>query len=98
MDAKQAGTERAELRAALLVECMKMADESLAAMDQAPANNIIGGSEWGVQEAVMKAKQRIFERLVQAKVRQIDASERASFSPCGPGRGASQVTPAQKQG
>ena len=79
--------ERLKLRAELLLECEGMVDEAMAAMDKAPQNNIIGGSEWGVQEAVMKAKRRIFEKLVQAATSRADSRMRSSFSPGDQGQG-----------
>ena len=90
--------ERAKLRAELMTECEAMVDEAIAAMDKAPANNIIGGSEWGVQDAVMKAKQRIFERLVQSRIQIKDSQTGKSFSPSGQrgGAGQGQETPKQR--
>ena len=83
MDGKPSDAERATLRAALMTECETMVDEAIAAMDHAPRNNIIGGSEWGVQDAVMKAKQRIYEKLVQSRLQHADSPPVRSFSPSG---------------
>jgi hypothetical protein len=75
-----------------------MVDEAMAAMDKAPANNIIGGSEWGVQDAVMKAKKRMYEKLVQSVVARADSRIKSSFSPCGPGQRQGKGQEGAKQG
>ena len=80
---KTAGDEG--LRAELLKECESMVDELMGVMDRTPNTNIIGGSEWGVQAVVMKTKQALFEKMVQAKARSADAQLRGSFPPRGQG-------------
>jgi hypothetical protein len=98
MDRNASDAERLKLRSELLQECETMVDEAMAAMEKAPANNIIGGSEWGVQDAVMKAKKRLFEKLVQSAISRADSRIKSSFPPCGKEQGQGDGQEAKKQG
>jgi hypothetical protein len=94
--ATNAGEE--QLRAELLRECEVMVEELMGVMKRTPDTNIIGGSEWGVQDAVMKAKRVFFEKIVQAKARSADARLREAFSPSGPRPGPGEGSQAARQG
>ena len=54
----------------------------MAAMEAAPMDDIIGGSEMEVREVFERLKREVFEELVQAKVEDVEAARRGgSFSP-----------------
>lgn len=82
-----------QLRAELMARATVMVDEMIAAMQRAPAGNIVGGSEWEVHGVAERCKRDCFQSLVNARVREA-VPERTAFSPGasgGRGQGAADA-------
>lgn len=73
--------ERQALRARLEARSKAAVERALDAMEAAPLDNIIGGSEMEVREVFEGLKREIFQELVQAKVEEAEAAARGAFSP-----------------
>ena len=69
--------DRDALMQELLVEAERTVNEVADAVDEAPAGRIIRDSEEPARDALDRFRQKVFERVVQAKV---DAAE-AAFPP-----------------
>lgn len=81
--------DRQALRARLEVRSKAAVERALDAMEAAPLDNIIGGSEMEVREIMDGLKREIFQELVQARVEDAEAAAKGVFSPsqgaAGPG-------------
>ena len=76
--------DRERLMQELLVEAERTVNEVADAVDSAPAGRVIRNSEEPARDALDRFRQRVYERVLQAKV---DAAE-AAFPPssqCGNG-------------
>jgi len=71
--------DREQLMRELLAEAERTVNEVADAVDNAPAGRVIRDSEEPAREALDRFRQRVYERVLQAKV---DAAE-AAFPPSG---------------
>ena len=69
-----------EVRAKLMGCAAAAVEEMIAAMKRAPADNIVGGSEWPVHDAGKKFTRECFQALVGERMTQAEP-ERPAFSP-----------------
>lgn len=73
-------------------------ERALDAMEAAPMDNIVGGSEMEVREVFAQLTREIFEELVQAKVEDAETAAEPSFSPPAGPRGAGPAGAVEGQG
>lgn len=73
--------DREALRRRLDARSRQAVERALDAMEAAPMDNIIGGSEMEVREIMDGLKREIFEELVQAKIEDAEARAKGAFSP-----------------
>jgi len=71
--------DREQLMRELLAEAERTVNEVADAVDNAPAGRVIRDSEEPARDALDRFRQRVYERVLQAKV---DAAE-AAFPPSG---------------
>lgn len=90
--------DRQTLRARLEARSKVSIERALDAMEAAPADNIIGGSEMQVREIMDGLKREIFQELVQARIEEAEASAKGAFSPSTSPAGPGQAQTLARQG
>jgi hypothetical protein len=60
---------------------VKAREELLSAMEGAPPDSIISGTEWGVREIQQRLARDCFQVMVQSKVDRLDHAPQGAFSP-----------------
>lgn len=78
--------DRQALRARLEARSKAAVERALDAMEAAPMDNIVGGSEMEIREVCDGLKREIFQELVQAKIEDAEAAAKRSLSPPAGGR------------
>ena len=75
--------DRTATRQRLEAKIKKAVEQAMEAMDKAPKNNIVGGSEVQVGKVMDQLKREVFEELIQTRVNDVEAEARSDFSPSG---------------
>lgn len=75
--------DRAATRQRLESKIKKAVEQAMEAMNKAPKNNIVGGSEVQVGKVMDQLKREVFQELIQNKVDDVEAEARSVFSPPG---------------
>jgi len=75
---KEVRIEAAEIKAAMVEDFERLAQETADALNKARDGAIIADSEWIVREAMARFRQKVFEKAVQMKA---DKAAKAAFSP-----------------
>lgn len=73
--------DREALRVRLEAKSNDAIEESLDAMEAGSLTNIIGGTEMQVREIMERLKRDIYQELVQARIEDVEAAAKRSFSP-----------------
>lgn len=60
---------------------MAAVERALDAMEAAPMDDIVGGSEMEVRGVYEQLKREVFEELVQARIEDVEAAAKPSLSP-----------------
>ncbi len=71
----------------------KAREELLRAMDGAPPDSIISGTEWQVREIQQRLARECFQLMVQNKVDRLDQTPQGGFSP---GKDPAATGPSQR--
>lgn len=79
--------DKQEFASRMQVECRRIMESVMEAVNNAPTGNVISGSEMQVRDLLAELRQRAFETAVQMR---IDSTE-SSFSPSEGSRGQEQT-------